>query len=46
MNVCLPSFPYAAIYLDNPSARGFARISSVCDNVDMASGAAETLWSV
>lgn len=46
MNVCLPSFPYAAICLDNPSAIGFARISSVCDNVDMASGAAETLWSV
>ncbi len=46
MNVSLPSFPYSAIYLDNPSAIGFARISSVCDNVNMASGVAGTLWIV
>ena len=46
MNVSLPSFPYAAICLDNPLAIGFARISSVCDNVGMASGVAETLWIV
>lgn len=46
MNVSLPSFPYSAIYLDNPLAIGFARISSVCDNVNMASGVAETLWLV
>lgn len=46
MNVSLPSFPYSAIYLDNPSAIGFARISFVCDNVNMASGVAGTLWIV
>lgn len=46
MNVSLPSFPYSAIYLDNPSAIGFARISSVCDNVNMAPGVAEALWIV
>ena len=46
MNVSLPSFPYSAIYLDNPLAIGFARISSVCDNVNMASGVAETLWII
>lgn len=46
MKVSLPSFPYAAICLDNPSAIGFARISSVCDNVNTASGVAGTLWIV
>lgn len=46
MSVSLPSFPYAAICWDNPSAIGFDCIVSVCDNVDMASGVAETLWIV
>ena len=46
MNVSLPSFPYSAIYLDIRSAIGFARISCVSDNVNLASGVAETLWIV